>query len=187
MLFCHLCQHIVCRPIDNPHHLCDAICREALLQRLDDRNSTANTRLIEKINTIFICCRIELRQILRNHIFVCCNNMFPRSHRTQHIVLCWMDAPHHLYDNRNFLIVDDCIEIICQRNSRKFGTIFFSITYKNRFNLNLCPSTRHNLLCIHGECTHNPTANGSCTQQGNLYRLIHSVPALLVSPYNVKK
>ena len=113
MLLRHLRQHIVRRSVDNAHNLRNFVRRKTFLQRFNDRNSTANTCLIEEINGIFICSGIELAQMLRDDILIRRNNMLSCGHRTQHIVPRRRKAAHNLDDNRNLLIVENFIKIIC--------------------------------------------------------------------------
>ena len=50
--------------------------------------------------------------MFRNHIFIRCNNVLARRHRTQHIVLCGGNPAHHLDDNGDFFVIQNFIEII---------------------------------------------------------------------------
>ena len=112
MLLCHLCQHVVRRPIDNAHDLCNAVRRQALLQRLDYGDAAADTRLIEEVHIVCIRNSIELGEMLGNNILICRNNVLPRCHRAQHIVLCRSDPPHNLYNDGDLIIVQNLIEAI---------------------------------------------------------------------------
>ena len=138
MFFRHLRQHIVRRPVDNAHDLRDAVRRQAFLQRLDDRDTSADTRLIEEIHCILICRGIELGEMLGDHILVCRNYVLARRHCTHHIVFRRGKSPHDLDDDRDLCIVENFIEVICQRNPLGFRTMFFCIAYENLLDLNTC-------------------------------------------------
>ena len=174
MLFGHLRQHVVRCTIDNAHNLRDAVCRQTLLQRLDDGNATADTRLIEEVDIVLSRCSIELGKMLRNDILIRRDDVLARRHRTQHIVLGGRESAHHLDHNRDLRIIQDLVKIICECNALSLGTMFFCIAHENLCNLNMCAAASRNRMCIHCECTYDTRTNSSCPEKCNLYR-IHQI------------
>ena len=174
MLLRHLRQHIVRRPVDNPHNLRDAVRRQALLQRLDDGNAPADARLIEEVDIVLSRCSIELGKMLCNDILIRRDDVLARRHRTQHIVLGGRESAHHLDHNRDLRIIQDLVKIVCKRNALSLGTMFFCIAHENLCDLNMCAAASRNRVCIHRERAHHAGADRSRTEQCNLNR-IHQI------------
>ena len=140
----HLCEHIICRSVQDSRDLLDHIRRHRGVQRTDNRDPAAHTGLKEEIDVPLSRDGQKLRPVFCHKRFVGCSHTLARLKTALYKSVCRLDAAHDLYHDPDLRVVYDRLKImddlLLDRISREISQIQY-IFYIDLIPCSLCDHT----------------------------------------------
>ena len=171
--FAHLREHVVRRSIHDTHDLRDAVRREALLERRDDRDAAADARLEAEVRLVRLRHREELLPVLRDDVLVRRDDVLARRERLEHVLLRGVNAAHDLDDDGDLIIAEDVLDAIRELHARKIGTRLLHVAHEHFREHDACADARGDLLQVLLEHAHHAGADRAGPQEPDLDCFLH--------------
>ena len=169
----HLRQHVVRRAVDDAEDLRDAVGRQTLLERRDDRDAAADARLEAEVDVLLLGHREHVLAELRDDILVGRHDALAGLHRAQHVLARRVDAAHELHDDIDLRVIEDILNLVRELDTPKLRARLLHIAHEHRLDFNRCADAFRNLRPIHLEHPNDARSDRTGPEQTNLYMFSH--------------
>ena len=184
LVFRHAGQHVVRRSVDDAHDAPDLIGCQAVLQRRDDGDAAADGPFELEIDLLPAGDAQELFAEFRNEVFIGCDHVFPVFQCLFDILPGGMDAAHQFYDNLDFGVVDDVVDVVRHREAVFFHDVVFGagIAEQHLLDLNVAAGPFRYIFPVLVQYDGDAAADRTAAQEADFDGLAHVGPPLRSSP-----